>query len=30
MGVVEFIIIGPVFVALAGCFVYSLAANRQK
>ncbi len=30
MGVVECIIIGLVFVALAGCFVYSLIANKQK
>ena len=30
MGIVEFIIIGLVFVALAGCFVYSLIANKQK
>ena len=30
MGVAEFIIIGLVFVSLAGCFVYSIIANRQK
>lgn len=30
MGVVEMIIIGLVFVSLAGCFVYSIIANRQK
>lgn len=30
MGVVEFIIIGLVFVPLAGCFIYSLVANKQK
>ncbi len=30
MGVVEFIILGLVFASLAGCFVYSLIANRQK
>lgn len=30
MGVVEFIIIGLVFVSLAGCFIYSLVVNKQK
>lgn len=30
MGVVEFIIVGLVFAALAGCFVYSIVANKQK
>lgn len=30
MGVVQFIILGLVFVALAGCFVYSIIANKQK
>lgn len=30
MSVVEFIIVGLVFAALAGCFVYSLIANKQK
>lgn len=30
MGVVEFIIVGLVFAALAGCFVYSILANKQK
>lgn len=30
MGVVEFIIVGIVFAALAGCFVYSIIVNKQK
>lgn len=30
MGVVQIIIIGLAFVALGGCFVYSIIANKQK
>lgn len=30
MGVVEFLIVGLVFIALAGCFIYSLVVNKQK
>lgn len=30
MGIVEFIILGLVFVALGGCFVYSLVTSKQK
>lgn len=30
MGIIEIIIIGLVFVSLAGCFVYSIVANKQK
>ena len=30
MGVAEYIIIGIVFVALAGCFVYSIATNTKQ
>lgn len=30
MGIVEIIIMGLVFVALGGCFVYSLVSNNKK
>lgn len=30
MGIVEIIILGLVFVALGGCFVYSLISNRHN
>lgn len=30
IGAAEIIIIGLVFVSLAGCLVYSFIANRQK
>lgn len=29
MGIVEIMIMGLVFVALGGCFVYSLVSNRK-
>lgn len=30
MGIVEILIVGIVFVALGGCLVYSLIANKAK
>lgn len=30
MGIVEILIVGVVFVALGGCLVYSLIANKTK
>lgn len=30
MGIVQILIVGVVFVALGGCFVYSLATNKEK
>lgn len=30
MGIVEIIILGLVFVALGGCFVYSLISNKNN
>lgn len=29
MGVVEFLVLGLVFIALGGCFIYSILTNKQ-
>lgn len=29
MGIVEFLVLGLVFIALGGCFIYSILTNKQ-